>query len=169
MPGNSLVRACMLDSKGVGWHQAPRWFHLKFIMNCFEEKIWSLSCLCIVVCFYWLPLKLYIILRNIILKRFWYPHFIQIDTQCYYSSLHCRVQFEMCYPTLLYGPILLVILRNVPPYSVISHSSVIWNSGVMEFIHTCTVRHGTCCSESHPNLLHCCWLFEPSYVKTHVL
>ena len=130
MPGYSLVRACMLDSKEVGWHQAPRWFHLKFIMNCFEEKIWSLNCLCIVVCFYWLPLKLYIILRNIILKRFWYPHFIQIDTQCYYSSLHCRVQFEMRYPTLLYGPILLVILRNVPPYYVISHSSVIWNSGV---------------------------------------
>ena len=33
--------------------------------------------------------------------------------------------FEMCYPTLLYGPILLVILRNVPPYFVIYHSSVI--------------------------------------------
>ena len=36
----------------------------------------------------------------------------------------------MYYPTLLYGPMLLVILINVPPYSVISHSSVIWNSGV---------------------------------------
>ena len=36
----------------------------------------------------------------------------------------------MCYPTLLYGHILLVILRNVPSYSVISHSSVIWNSRV---------------------------------------
>ena len=33
-------------------------------------------------------------------------------------------------PTLLYGPILLVFLINVPPYSVISHSSVIWNSRV---------------------------------------
>ena len=37
----------------------------------------------------------------------------------------------MCYPTLLYGPILFVILRYVPPYSVIFHSSVIWNSGVL--------------------------------------
>ena len=36
----------------------------------------------------------------------------------------------MCYPTLLYWPILLVILRNVPPYFVISHFSVIWNSRV---------------------------------------
>ena len=37
----------------------------------------------------------------------------------------------MCHPTLSYWPILLVILRNVPPYSVIFHSSVIWNSRVM--------------------------------------
>ena len=54
MPAYSLVRACMLDSKGVGWHHAPGWFHLKCIMNCFEEKIWSLNCLCVVVCFHWL-------------------------------------------------------------------------------------------------------------------
>ena len=38
----------------------------------------------------------------------------------------------MCYPCLLYGPILLVILINVPPYSIISRSSVIWNSRVIE-------------------------------------
>ena len=55
MPAYSLVRACMLDSKGVGWHQTPGWFHLKCLINCFKEKIWSLNCLCVVV-FYWLPL-----------------------------------------------------------------------------------------------------------------
>ena len=41
----SLVRACMLDSKGVGWHQAPGWFHLKCIINWFKERIWCLNCL----------------------------------------------------------------------------------------------------------------------------
>ena len=51
MPAYSLVKACMLDSKGVGWHQAPGWFHLKCIINCFEEKIWCLNCLCVVVDF----------------------------------------------------------------------------------------------------------------------
>ena len=51
VPAYSLVRECMLDSKGVGWHQAPGWFHLKCIINCFEEKIWSLNCYCVVVCF----------------------------------------------------------------------------------------------------------------------
>ena len=36
MPAYSLVRACMLDSKGVGWHQAPGWYHWKCIIKCFE-------------------------------------------------------------------------------------------------------------------------------------
>ena len=68
-------------------------------------------------------------------KDFGTLHFIQIDTLCCYLSLHCQVHFEMCHdPTLLYGPILLrvVISRNVSPYYVISHSCVIWNSGVMQ-------------------------------------
>ena len=130
MPAYSLVRACMLDSKGVGCHQAPGWFHLKCITNCFEEKIWSLNCLCVVVRFYWLPLKLYIILINFVLKGFWYPTLYSgwYPMLLFESSLSSA--FKMCYPTQLYGPILLVILRNVPTYSVISHPSVIWNSGV---------------------------------------
>ena len=52
VPAYSLVRACMLVSKGVGWHQAPGWFHLKCITNCLEEKIWYLNCLCIVFVFF---------------------------------------------------------------------------------------------------------------------
>ena len=48
VPAYSLVKACMLDSKGVGWHQAPGWFHLKCIINCFEENIWCLNCVCVV-------------------------------------------------------------------------------------------------------------------------
>ena len=109
MPAYSLVRAYMLDSKGVGWHQAPRWFHLKCIINCFEEKIWSLNCLCIVVCFYWLPLKSYIILRmrNIILKGFWYP--------ALYSDW---------YPMLLFESSLSSAFWNVLSYSVIRAYSV---------------------------------------------
>ena len=71
-----------------------------------------------------------VILKNIVLKGLWYPAPHSYDTLCYYSSLHCRVHFEMCDPVWLYGPILLVILINVPPYSIISHSSVIWNYGV---------------------------------------
>ena len=49
----------------------------------------------------WLPLKLYVILINIIPKGFWYPALYSDDTLCYYSSLHCRVHFEMCYSDLL--------------------------------------------------------------------
>ena len=51
VPAYSLVRACMLDSKGIGWHQAPGWFHLKCIINLFEEKIWCLNCHCVVIFF----------------------------------------------------------------------------------------------------------------------
>ena len=107
MPAYSFVRACMLDSKGLGWHQAPRWFHLKCIINCFEENIWSLNCLCIVVCFYWLPLKSYIILRNIILKGFWYP--------ALYSDW---------YPMLLFESSLSSAFWNGLSYSVIRAYSV---------------------------------------------
>ena len=72
-PAYSLVRACMLDSK-VRWHQAPGWFQPKCIINCFEEKIWSLNCLC----FFFLTglasfRVIYIVLINIVLKGFWYP------------------------------------------------------------------------------------------------
>ena len=55
---------------------------------------------------------------------------IRIDTLLCYSGLLCWAHLQMCHPTPLYRPILLVILRNVPPYSVISHSSVNWNSRV---------------------------------------
>ena len=51
VPAYSLVKACMLDSKGIGWHQAPGWFHLKCIINWYKEKIWRLNCLCVVVDF----------------------------------------------------------------------------------------------------------------------
>ena len=108
MPAYSLVRAFMLDSKGVGWHQTPGWFHLKCIINCFEEKIWSLNCLCVVVCFYWFPLKLYIILINVLnLKGFWYPAF--------YSDW---------YPMLLFESSLSSAFWNVLSYSVIWAYSV---------------------------------------------
>ena len=131
VPAYSLVGACTLDSKGVSWHQAPGWFDRKCIINCFEEKIWVLTVIVVVFQLDGLPIKLYIHTNKCCSKNFFGNlHFIQIDTLCCYSSLHCRVHFKMCHPTLLYGPILLVILRNVPPYSVISHSSVIWNSGV---------------------------------------
>ena len=56
---------------------------------------------------------------------------IRIDTLLCYSGLLCWAHLQMCHPTPLYGPILLVILRNVPPYSVISHSAVNWNFRVM--------------------------------------
>ena len=49
------VWACMLDSRGVGWHQAPWWFYLKCVINCFEEKIWSLNCLCVFLFFFYTP------------------------------------------------------------------------------------------------------------------
>ena len=107
MPAYSLDRACMLDSKGVGWHQSPGWFHLKCTIDCFEEKIWSLNCLCVVVCFYWLPLELYIILINIVLKGFWYP--------AHYSDWH---------PMLLFESSLSSAFWNVLSYSVIRDYSV---------------------------------------------
>ena len=56
---------------------------------------------------------------------------IRIDTLLCYSGLLCWAHLQMCHPTPLYGPILLVILRNVPPYSVISHSAVNWNFRVL--------------------------------------
>ena len=56
---------------------------------------------------------------------------IRIDTLLCYSGLLCWAHLQMCHPTPLYGPILLVILRNVPPYSVISHSAVNWNFRVV--------------------------------------
>ena len=108
MPAYSLVRACMLDSKGVAWHQAPGWFQLKCKINCFEEKIWSLNCLCVFfVFFYWLPLKLYIILINIVLKGFWYP--------ALYSDW---------YPMLLFESSVSSAFWNVLSYSVIRAYSV---------------------------------------------
>ena len=76
-------------------------------------------------------------LIGIVLKGFWYP-LIYLD---WYP-----MQMGTCFPTLLCGPILLVIfeiqkqkcLRNIPPYSAISHSSVIWNFGerTLWIIHT---------------------------------
>ena len=108
MPAYSLVRACMLDSKGVAWHQAPGWFQLKCKINCFEEKIWSLNCLCVFLgFFYWLPLKLYIILINIVLKGFWYP--------ALYSDW---------YPMLLFESSVSSAFWNVLSYSVIRAYSV---------------------------------------------
>ena len=107
MPAYSLVRACMLDSTGIGWHQAPVWFNSKCIINCFGEKIWSLNCLCVVVCFYLFPLKSYIILINIVLKGFWYPTL--------YSDWYSMLLFESWLSSAFW---------NVLSYSVIRAYSV---------------------------------------------
>ena len=54
-----------------------------------------------------------------------------------------------CYPTLLYGPILLVILKNLPPYSVIYHSSVIWNSRVTDHAGSTSTFNELSCQTIH--------------------
>ena len=118
VPAYSLVRACMLDSKGVGWHQAPEWFHLKCMTDCFEETIWCINCLCgvfvclcigLFVCFKldWLSSKLYIMLINIVLKGVWYP--------ALYSDW---------YPMLLFESLLSSAFWNVLAYSVVRAYSV---------------------------------------------
>ena len=129
MPAYSLVRACMLDSKGVGWHQAPGWFHLKCMINCFEEKIWGLNCFC----FFWLdwlPLKSYVILINLFWKDFGTLHFIQMipydvirvfTVECIlncvillcYTGLFCWWFWEMYLPIPLF---LTLLLFGTPEY-----------------------------------------------------
>ena len=81
---------------------------------------------------------------------------IRIDTLLCYSGLLCWAHLQMCHPTPLYGPILLLILRNVPPYSVISHSSVNWNSRVI----------GVCADRDQPEFL--CYCSDSRYLEVHV-
>ena len=72
------------------------------------KKIWILNCLLFVyLLLNWLPLKLYIILINIVQKGFWYP-----------------VLYSDWYPMLLFESSLLSAFWNVLSYSVILAYSV---------------------------------------------
>ena len=134
MPAYSLVRACMLDSKGVGWHQTPGWFHLKCIINCFEEKIWSLNCYCVVVCFFnWIGflLKLYIYADKCCFKSILVPctlfrlipyavirvFTVECILKCVillcYTGLFCLWFWEMYHPIPLF---LTPLLFGTPKY-----------------------------------------------------
>ena len=126
--------ASLLPYKDLyAWLQGSRlasdtgWLHLKCIINCLEERIW---CLYVIFLLTGQAPFSYILITNV-LKRILVPFLvIRIDALCCHLGLFCGAHLEMCYPTLLYWPMLFVILRNVRPYSVICHSSVIWNCGV---------------------------------------
>ena len=110
MPAYSLVRVCMLDYKGVGWHHAPGWFHLKCIIKLFWRKdLESLLSLC--CCLFSLAsFRIIYYIDKYFLKGFWYP------------PLHSD-----WYPMLLFEWIessLLSAFWNVLSYSVIRAYSV---------------------------------------------
>ena len=109
MPAYSLVRACMLDSKGVAWHQAPGWFQLKCKINCFEEKIWSLNCLCVFFVFF-------------LLASFEIIYYI--DKYCSKRILVPHTLFRLIPYMLLFESSVSSAFWNVLSYSVIRAYSV---------------------------------------------